>query len=369
MFYETAAPVNLRKPMEKFFQSVWGQEPAVNALSRNFSRNRVASAYLFSGPEGTGKMSTALIFAKMLLCEKPGSHDCACRSCRMFAAGAHPDFMGVVPSEPKSKVSEDRLRDVIRNPAMMGKTPKGRSIKIEQIRGLISALSLKSSNGGRKVALIESAETMNRNAENALLKTLEEPAPDTVALLITSKPTGLLPTTVSRCRTVRFVPLQPQKLAVLLEKHADLPSGEALRIAILAEGRPGAALGAGMEHAREVDDEAVHILSRIAELEPEDIIQWAEKWRQRRGDLKLLLERMMEIIRSGIDATPASSSDTMKSIFKDLDGLPAGRLVDGYFALLDVIPMLEFNPNVQLFLESTVFNLQSILLKGESFVD
>jgi len=354
--------------MKKIFQSVWGQEQAVNILSRNLSRNRVASAYLFSGPEGTGKMTTAIIFAKMLLCEKPGSPDCACRSCRMFSAGAHPDFMGVAPSEPKSKVSEDRLREVIRNPAMMGKTPKGRAIKIEQIRGLIAALSLKSSNGGRKVAVVESAETMNRNAENAFLKTLEEPAQGTVVILITSKPAGLLPTTVSRCRTVRFVPLQPQKLAVLLEKHADLPRDEALKTALLAEGRPGAALGADMEHARKVDDEAVSILSRISELEPEDIIRWAETWRQRRGDLKLLFERMMEIIRSGIKATPASSSDTI-TVFKDLDGLPVGRLVDGYFALLDVIPLLEFNPNVQLLLESTVFNLQSILLKGESFVD
>ena len=350
--------------MENIFSEVLGQKKAKEVLARNLARKKIASSYLFAGPEGTGKMQTAIAFARAVLCreESAGQKGCGCKSCVMFNAGTHPDFMGVIPTESKSK--NENFADIIRDPAQIGIAQKGRAIKIEQIRELISTVSLKSYFGGWKAVIIEGPDTMKKEPANALLKTLEEPPPNTVIILVTSNPSSLLPTILSRCRVVRFVPMAPAELAKLLETERSFTPEEALLAATLAEGRPGAALG-DMAHEKEVDNEAHHLLSNLLQMKPADVIQVAESWRERRDDIPLLFHRMCETLRFATRATTAQSSDRMSSALRVLQTIPPERLVDAYYSVIDRGPVLVYNPNVQLLMESTLLNLQSIFLKGE----
>lgn len=201
------------------FKNIIGQTKAITMLLGMLRRERIASSYLFCGESGIGKKTTAINFAKALNCLHEGDGQdqfdaCdSCPSCVKIDAGVHPDFLLVAPEE--------------------------RIIKIDEIRMLEEALSLKPFEGRRKVIIIDEAEAMNISAANAFLKTLEEPPADSVIILITAKP-GALPDTIrSRCSRVNFYPLaQAACREVLAERYED----RELALAVtLSMGRPGAA--------------------------------------------------------------------------------------------------------------------------------
>lgn len=143
-------------------------------------------ALLLAGPAGVGKRRFATALGAGLLCLTP-VNGVACRNCRacaLLAAGTHPDWNWLAPEE------------------------KGKAIKIDVVRDLVNAMAQTAQQGGRKLAVLEPAEAMNRNAANALLKTLEEPSGAAVLLLISDSPARLLPTIRSRCQRLDF-PLPP----------------------------------------------------------------------------------------------------------------------------------------------------------------
>ncbi len=153
-------------------------------LARNAEGGRRAHALLVSGPRGLGKVDLALREAAALLCLSGERPACGrCRSCQLMAGGAHPDFRQVT-FEVNDK---GQLRSVI---------------AVDQIRDLIASLQLTNSLSALKVAVIHPAEAMNRNAANALLKTLEEPAGDLVLMLVASDDARLPATVRSRCQVI-----------------------------------------------------------------------------------------------------------------------------------------------------------------------
>lgn len=159
------------------------QTRAWETVQRAINANHLHHALLLSGEEGCGNSVFARSLAQSLLCLSPADDGSACgqcRSCQVFAARAHPDFMPVALQEDKQ------------------------SILIEQIRELNYFLGLSRSYSPRRVAVIAPAERMNVNAANSLLKSLEEPAPDTHILLLTGHPAALLPTIRSRCQEIRL---------------------------------------------------------------------------------------------------------------------------------------------------------------------
>lgn len=182
---------------------------------------RLPHALLLTGPPGCGKVELAGEFARELLCLEGGAGGCGhCRSCRQFAGGAHPDFREVTfEFRPRSEI----LRDVI---------------TVDQVRDLIETLYKTTTTSPRKVAIIHPAEYMNRNAANALLKTLEEPVGDTVLILV-SHDAGRLPATIrSRCqRLLMDLPPRGQAVDWLVQSAGADPAdaGEALAA---AAGRP-----------------------------------------------------------------------------------------------------------------------------------
>jgi len=175
-----------------------GQERAVAVLRNALRRDRVAHAYLFSGPDAVGKSTAALLFAQVLNCQTDGGDTpCGtCRSCKLIARGSHPDVRLVTigadaRGRRRTEISIDQIRQ---NPRKPRETPLP----------LIQDASLKPAMGPHKVYLIDPADRMRAEASNALLKLLEEPPPHVVIVLVTSEPSGLLPTVVSRCQQVVF---------------------------------------------------------------------------------------------------------------------------------------------------------------------
>lgn len=165
------------------FNSISGQPQAVNVLRGALEKRHLPHAMLFTGPTGCGQRELAFELVKALFCQRPtaaGGCD-VCLSCRQVMARSHPDFMVL---EPENGV-----------------------IKIEHVRGLIGRASLSPLEAPAKVFLILRAECMNDVAQNALLKTLEEPAGRTHFVLVSSSAQGLLLTIRSRCQTVHFQPV------------------------------------------------------------------------------------------------------------------------------------------------------------------
>lgn len=161
-------------------------DPVRNEFRERIRSDRLAHALLLSGPAGTGKQEMALELAASLLCLDSALPACGkCRSCQLLRTGAHPDFR-MLTFEINEKTGKLRTE-----------------IVIEQVRNLIASLQLTTTISARKVALLKPAEAMNRNAANALLKTLEEPPGDSVILLVSHDP-GQLPATIrSRCQNLQ----------------------------------------------------------------------------------------------------------------------------------------------------------------------
>jgi DNA polymerase III subunit delta' len=175
---------------------------------------RLPHALLLCGSRGLGKRHFAVALAHFLLCEQPtdGVRPCTrCRGCGLTAAGSHPDLLVVEPEE------------------------KGKALRVDQIRELCEKLSLKSGQGGYKVAIIAPAERMNASAANSLLKTLEEPAGNALLLLVTDQPSSLPATIRSRCQKLTF--REPQR-AVALRWLAERGIGDGDRLLDVAGGAP-----------------------------------------------------------------------------------------------------------------------------------
>ena len=179
------------------FPQITGHEPQKEFLRNSVRRNRIAHAYLFSGPEGVGKKLVAIGFAKLINCSRDGTEDldCECVSCAKTEKGLNPDVL------------------------VFG-YPDEKTIKVDHVRQDIERLiHLAPYENPYKVFIVDGAQRMNFNAQNAFLKTLEEPPPNSVIILITTLADLLMPTIRSRCQSVVFQPLETGQVREVLEKE------------------------------------------------------------------------------------------------------------------------------------------------------
>jgi DNA polymerase-3 subunit delta' len=203
------------------WERVRGHDVLVRAFERAVRRGRLAHAYLFTGPPGVGKRLFATELAKALLCENPppGRFDSCdrCPACVQIDAGTHPDYF------------------------QAGLPPDKHEWPIEQMRELLRAFALKSARGKGKVAVLDDADEFNEESANAFLKTLEEPPPRSVIILVGTSPDLQLPTILSRCQVVRFAPLPEPLVADLLRAQGIEDEALVRRLARLGGGSPGQA--------------------------------------------------------------------------------------------------------------------------------
>ncbi|NNM75417.1 DNA polymerase III subunit delta' [Sphingomonas sp. ID1715] len=222
-----------------------GQEAQSAAFLNTMRGERLHHAWLLVGPKGVGKASFAKAAALRLLAEAADPNvdgegldvDPEHRIAKLFAARSHPDYR-LVEREVWKKPDE-----VLPLDERKGDEALGRNIKVIQIRWLDRILSVAPSLSNRRAIVIDAADDMERGAANALLKSLEEPPAGTVFFLVSHMPGRLLPTIRSRCRTLRFLPLDDENMRAVLQSHLPEASGAELDALINAgEGAPGQAL-------------------------------------------------------------------------------------------------------------------------------
>lgn len=197
----------------KSLAEIKGQRQAVQQLLQVLQSRRLSHAYLFLGPEGVGKKTTAYAFAAALFCtgsSSPGELCGRCPSCLKMAHGSHPDLISV--------------------------QPQGSSIKIEQIREIQTLSAYKQLSSQYKVIIIDEAERMTEEAANAMLKILEEPPRDTMFILVANGLAGLLATIISRCQLIRFNAISLEDLSEILQRETGLNEAEAKALSQLAGG-------------------------------------------------------------------------------------------------------------------------------------
>ncbi|MDX2023930.1 MAG: DNA polymerase III subunit delta' [Deltaproteobacteria bacterium] len=189
---------------------VFGQNAAVSRLRRALEQKRVPHAYLFEGPDGVGKLTAAKALGLALLCRTmPGVGCGTCETCTRAEAGLHPDLRVFAP--------------------------QGRDIKKEEADEVVALASERPHEAPARLLIIDEADKLNANAANCLLKTLEEPAPGSHLVLVSSAGARLLDTILSRTQRIRFSPLPTALLAEQLQKRG-VPEDRAAVAAALANG-------------------------------------------------------------------------------------------------------------------------------------
>ena len=238
-----------------------GQEDAERILLEGFTSGQLAHSWLLHGPKGIGKATLAYRFARFVLAHGGASepNDAARDTLaispndhvyRRVATAAHADMVSVERGwDDKRK----RIRD---------------EIVVADVRSLASFFAMTPAEGGWRIAIVDAADEMNRNAANALLKILEEPPKKGLLILVSHAPGRLLPTIRSRCRKLALQPLSPDIIATLLAEQApDVTAADRAILAALADGSGGRALAMAKHNGLEVFRELIAILSRLPDLD------------------------------------------------------------------------------------------------------
>jgi len=277
-----------------------GIEAQAQAFEEALARGRLHHAWLLTGPEGAGKASFAYRVARRLLGaapaptfgplgSAPGDH-----VSRMVAARSHPDLLVL------ERIGED------------GKVR--RNIPVEEARRLPDFFNKSPSIAPYRVAIIDAADDMNVNAANAVLKTLEEPPPKGVLLLVAHAPGRLLATIRSRCRTLAFPPWSEERLASFLVAREGLDREDAARLAAMAQGAPGRALSLHGAGVLELDAAAGLVIDQLGHADEAKLVSLADGFRggEGAGRFALLMERLAERARglalSGVGGLPQAAA-------------------------------------------------------------
>jgi DNA polymerase III subunit delta' len=255
--------------------SLAGHDKNRTVLLKLFHEGFVSGSYLFSGIESVGKKLTALWFAKLLNCREENAPCGVCVSCRKIDGGIHPDVKLITRDEAKTVIT------------------------IDQVRGqVIDEANYKPFEGKYRVFIVDDAHLLNEQAQNAMLKTLEEPGETVVLVLVTSRPSELLPTIVSRCRELRFFPLSREEMEKILQVKADIEPEKLKLLTVFSTGAPGKAL----ELADDKDfwkrrEDIFGILEKLPDGKLGDILKFCESYNVSRTDIKAL-ESTFEIMLS-----------------------------------------------------------------------
>lgn len=294
---------------------------------------RLAHALLLTGPSGLGKGLFARQLANLLVCER-GAESAApcgqCRACHLVQAGSHPDIKMVEPDEP------------------------GKQLKVEQIRALGSESVLTAQESGFRVFVIDPADAMNTAAANALLKTLEEPVPSTLLILVSSHPHRLPATIISRCQRVQFQPPSPDEGVAWLGARG-VDAAHAARLLALFGGAPFSALAAEASDLLSVHDPAQADFFALAQGQGNPLAL-AQSWKSQQLDLLLgwivlWLSDLLRLQASGSPAGPSSIGDHMhlQSLAKGIDSKAVHLYLD---QVQEMRRQLARNLNPELVLES-----------------
>ncbi len=237
------------------YDRIIGHENIISRLTMSAGMNKVNHAYIFNGADGSGKNMLAKAFAEALLCEKQEEKGCGkCHFCRQTASGNNPDLIYV-------------------------KHEKNGTIGIDDVREqLIEDIQIKPYNGKYKVYIIDEAEKLTVQAQNAMLKTIEEPPEYSVIMLLTNNGEIFLPTILSRCIMLNLRPLRESTIMEYLIKEYKIPDYEAKVCAAFSQGHLGKAVRLiTFDEFNDIKEEALRFLSNVYSYEIYDLVDEIKK--------------------------------------------------------------------------------------------
>lgn len=226
------------------FHDILGHEQIIAHLQNAIEEDKVSHAYIFNGPEASGKMMLAEAFAMALQCEGEGKRPCLeCRSCRQAADHNQPDIIYVSHEKPNT-IGVDDIRTQINND-----------------------IDIKPYSSRYKVYIVDEAQKMNQQAQNALLKTIEEPPAYAIILLLTTNADSFLQTILSRCITLNLKAVKEDKIKEYLMKHYQIPDYQADICAAFSQGNVGKAIQlASSEEFGELKASVLQLMKRLEDI-------------------------------------------------------------------------------------------------------
>ena len=233
------------------FKDVVGHADIIQYIQNAVTEDKVSHAYIMNGERGSGKKLLANLFAQTLQCERGGNEPCyECHSCKQALSGNHPDIITVQHEKPSS-------------------------ISVDEIRVQVNEdIQVKPYSSKYKIYIIPEADLMTQQAQNALLKTIEEPPSYAIIILLTENAQKLLPTICSRCVMLKLRNIKDQLVKKYLMENLQIPDYKADVCTAFAQGNIGkAAMLAGSEHFNEIKDEAVRLLKNIDTMELGDLVE------------------------------------------------------------------------------------------------
>ena len=227
------------------FYDIFGHEQIIAHLQNAIEEDKVSHAYIFNGPEASGKMMLAEAFAMALQCEGEGKRPCLeCRSCRQAADHNQPDIIYVSHEKPNT-IGVDDIRTQINND-----------------------IDIKPYSSRYKVYIVDEAQKMNQQAQNALLKTIEEPPAYAIILLLTTNADSFLQTILSRCITLNLKAVKEDKIKEYLMKHYQIPDYQADICAAFSQGNVGKAIQlASSEEFGELKASVLQLMKRLEDID------------------------------------------------------------------------------------------------------
>lgn len=325
------------------FNSIIGQSVLIGSLKRAVQQDMVANGYIFCGPKGSGKRLAAAVFARALNCRsQEHNRPCGdCTSCRKFDSGNHPNLEIIKPS--------------------------GASIKIKQIREVISHVAKKPYESGYKVVIIEEADKMTQDAQDAFLKTLEEPPANTIFILLVQNHNSLLSTVVSRCQVFYMRKVPTQQIESYLTENYKYDRDQIVFAAVSANGIIGRAID--ILNNKELQGTRRHyvsLVSKLAESSYTDMSAAAGELLESKESVENFLDFLLSwyrdllICRQGCDRQILINSDNADIIEGQSQRLDENRLHRIIDVIKRTINYVNHNVGTKNSIDSMLLNIMEV---------
>lgn len=328
-----------RTILESFLQ----QSEEYRILFSQLREGKSVHAYLISGEKGTGKKTLAKLMSAALLCSSAGERPCGtCRNCLLSEKDEHPDLVLIEKG----------------NPIAPGLRKDRSTIPVEDIREMIRICGVRSPDGNMRVVRISDADKMTQQAQNCLLKTLEEPPSDTCIILTTDHPESLLPTVVSRCRTIRTRSWDDSYIQYVLRKTG-IPEKRISEVISASEGSVGKALELSSDDSYwELREELLNAFFRTSARS--EVLAVSNRWKDRKQEAEMVFSVLETFLRTLYEARFNPAKETDISFFPPQWQLFSGKAPRERFVLLadcirEARHQVQFSTNFQAVFERMIF--------------
>lgn len=316
------------------FSEILGQDVAIQTLKKTIRHQRLPSAYLFTGSHNIGKQKTMLALTQVLNCEQHQDDACLrCNPCLQIANQSFPDFSLVVP--------------------------EGQFIKIAQIKEALKWIQLRPATGNYRILGVIGAEKMNKESANAFLKTLEEPPPQTLIMLLAEQPQQLLETIVSRCRIVRFQRLKKIHIQQILQNYQDLTPQQITFLSQFSLGRIRVDWIEKIEWLQSMRELVIDFLLTLSSQKMDTIFKAIENWGSaKEGEWSAMLDfleywfRDLEWLLQDLPQKDLFNQDRIEQLQECLKYMQPSQVSKAYHQVLETRKRILMNAHVALSMQA-----------------